>query len=80
VLKQRSNLVAGVFLLFPTICHIADTPNGKKLSVSIAAIVFIAPIHPALVTLQTGSKTHHCSLICSGKTSSSIHPSQTRRV
>ncbi|KXN85673.1 hypothetical protein AN958_10856 [Leucoagaricus sp. SymC.cos] len=32
VLKARSNLVAGVFLLFPTICHIADTPNGKKLS------------------------------------------------
>lgn len=32
VLKQRPDLVAGVFLLFPTICHIADTPNGKKLS------------------------------------------------
>ncbi|KAF7784006.1 hypothetical protein Agabi119p4_171 [Agaricus bisporus var. burnettii] len=32
VLKERSEDVAGVFLLFPTICHIAKTPNGRKLS------------------------------------------------
>lgn len=34
LLKARSNQVAAVFLLFPTISYIGDTPNGKKLSVS----------------------------------------------
>jgi hypothetical protein len=32
-LKLRSNVVSCLFLLFPTIADIADTPNGKKLSV-----------------------------------------------
>ncbi|KAF9447797.1 alpha/beta-hydrolase [Macrolepiota fuliginosa MF-IS2] len=32
VLKERPNLISGIFLLFPTIAHIADTPNAKKLS------------------------------------------------
>jgi len=32
VLKLRSDVVSRLFLLFPTIADIADTPNGKKLS------------------------------------------------
>jgi hypothetical protein len=34
LLKARSNQVAAVFLLFPTISYIGDTPNGRKLTVS----------------------------------------------
>jgi hypothetical protein len=34
LLKARSNQVIAVFLLFPTISYIGDTPNGKKLTVS----------------------------------------------
>lgn len=30
--KETSSQVAGVFLLFPTIAHILNTPNGKRLS------------------------------------------------
>ncbi|KZT02403.1 uncharacterized protein LAESUDRAFT_706049 [Laetiporus sulphureus 93-53] len=32
VLKARPNTISSVFLLFPTICHIANTPNGRSLS------------------------------------------------
>jgi len=32
VLRLRSNAISRVFLLFPTIVQIADTPNGKRLS------------------------------------------------
>jgi len=32
LLKARSNQVTAVFLLFPTISYIGDTPNGKKLT------------------------------------------------
>lgn len=32
VLKARKDAVAGAFLLFPTISHIGNTPNGRKLS------------------------------------------------
>ncbi|KAH0578250.1 hypothetical protein H2248_004028 [Termitomyces sp. 'cryptogamus'] len=32
ILKTRPSPVAGVFLLFPTISHIRDTPNGRMLS------------------------------------------------
>ncbi|TFK36880.1 hypothetical protein BDQ12DRAFT_713826 [Crucibulum laeve] len=32
VLKARPSLIASVFLLFPTIAMIGDTPNGKRLS------------------------------------------------
>ncbi|KAA1471578.1 hypothetical protein DENSPDRAFT_865247 [Dentipellis sp. KUC8613] len=31
-LKARPSDIAGAFLLFPTICNIADTPNGRHLS------------------------------------------------
>lgn len=34
LLRARSNQVSAVFLLFPTISYIGDTPNGKKLTVS----------------------------------------------
>jgi hypothetical protein len=34
LLKARSNQVIAVFLLFPTISYIGNTPNGKKLTVS----------------------------------------------
>lgn len=34
LLKARSNQVTAVFLLFPIISYIGDTPNGKKLTVS----------------------------------------------
>lgn len=33
-LKSRPHAITAVFLLFPTISHIARTPNGKRLSVS----------------------------------------------
>lgn len=33
VLRLRSDVIDRAFLLFPTITEIADTPNGKKLSV-----------------------------------------------
>lgn len=33
VLKARSDAVSAAFLLFPTIAHIALTPNGQSLSV-----------------------------------------------
>lgn len=36
VLELRSNAVSRVFILFPTIAAIADTPNGKRLSVRFA--------------------------------------------
>jgi len=32
LIKARANQVTAVFLLFPTISYIGDTPNGKKLS------------------------------------------------
>lgn len=35
VLKARPAAVTAAFLLFPTISHIASTPNGRRLSVSI---------------------------------------------
>lgn len=35
VLKARPASVTAAFLLFPTISHIASTPNGRRLSVSI---------------------------------------------
>ena len=34
VLKARSEDVSGAFLLFPSLCNMAATPNGRKLSVS----------------------------------------------
>ena len=34
VLKERPQIIASMLLLFPTISNIAQTPNGKKLSVS----------------------------------------------
>ena len=34
LLKARSDQITAVFLLFPTISYIGDTPNGKKLTVS----------------------------------------------
>lgn len=33
VMKARPDTIASVFLLFPTIAHIAKTPNGHSLSV-----------------------------------------------
>lgn len=33
-LKQRVDAVDALFLLFPTIAHIANTPNGRRLAVS----------------------------------------------
>ncbi|KAG6821360.1 hypothetical protein H0H93_014157 [Arthromyces matolae] len=33
LLKVRSTAITRVFLLFPTLCHIADTTNGQQLSV-----------------------------------------------
>jgi len=33
VLKSRREAAASAFLLFPTISHIADTPNGRSFSV-----------------------------------------------
>jgi hypothetical protein len=35
VLKARPKTVCGLFLLFPTISHIGNTPNGRSLSVSL---------------------------------------------
>lgn len=35
MLKARSDTITAAFLLFPTISNIADTPNGKLLSVSL---------------------------------------------
>ncbi|EKM61299.1 uncharacterized protein PHACADRAFT_180430 [Phanerochaete carnosa HHB-10118-sp] len=32
VLKHRENSVDAAFLLFPTICHMKNTPNGRRLS------------------------------------------------
>ncbi|KAG5353236.1 hypothetical protein C0989_009199 [Termitomyces sp. Mn162] len=43
ILKARPSAVAGVFLLFPTISHIRDTPNGRMLSIlplSVLALFF----------------------------------------
>ena len=34
LLKARYNQITAVFLLFPTISYIGDTPNGKRLTVS----------------------------------------------
>ena len=34
-LKARSEYISSVFLLFPTICHIVDTPNGHNLAVRV---------------------------------------------
>jgi hypothetical protein len=36
VLKARPQTVDGLFLLFPTISHIRNTPNGRHLSVSLS--------------------------------------------
>lgn len=38
VLKERPDFVDSVFLLFPTITHIKDTPNGRKLSVGVSSL------------------------------------------
>ena len=34
ILKARPQEVSGAFLLFPSLCNMAATPNGRKLSVS----------------------------------------------
>ncbi|EIN14548.1 hypothetical protein PUNSTDRAFT_80998 [Punctularia strigosozonata HHB-11173 SS5] len=44
VMKSRGEDVAGAFLLFPTITHIKDTPNGRSLS-----MLFHPPL-PAIVS------------------------------
>jgi hypothetical protein len=36
MLKARPEQVSGVFLLFPSLCNMVETPNGKKLFVSSA--------------------------------------------
>lgn len=35
ILKARPEEVSGAFLLFPSLCNMATTPNGRKLSVSV---------------------------------------------
>ena len=39
VLKARPDTVSAVFLLFPTIAHISDTPNGQNLSVRTSSLL-----------------------------------------
>lgn len=46
VMKYRENGVDAAFLLFPTICDIADTPNGRRLS-----SLFASPLPRAIAWL-----------------------------
>ena len=59
VLKARPNAVSGTFLLFPTITNIADTPNGRILSVCLFQLNVIVPVAmtrpPSIVALPPSS-------------------------
>lgn len=53
ILRLRSSAIFRVFLLFPTVAEIADTPNGKRLSVRGAFIVIFD--HPLRRVPDSGS-------------------------
>jgi hypothetical protein len=56
VSRLRSNAISRIFLLFPTIVQIADTPNGKRLSVR-GTLTFISLPRPLryIFTWHSGS-------------------------
>lgn len=63
VLKERPQTIASMLLLFPTISNIAQTPNGRKLSVSRHPIGFLFSSNRRPVALQPPGTVRRCSLI-----------------
>ncbi|TRM65957.1 hypothetical protein BD626DRAFT_546363 [Schizophyllum amplum] len=72
-LKQRPADIDGLFLLFPTVCHIADTPNGRTLSWLfnpplprvVSALTYVAGWIPTglLRLVQSGYPTEQLSVV-----------------
>ncbi|KAL0951434.1 hypothetical protein HGRIS_008127 [Hohenbuehelia grisea] len=71
ILKARGLEVTGLFLLFPTISHIASTPNGRSLSwlfpqahliATVSRILRILPVH-LLISIMFRSWPQHQLLV-----------------
>lgn len=65
VLKARPDVVDGVFLLFPTISFIGDTPNGRWLSVIMFPCTTLTALTMLSVADAPTNATHYICYISS---------------
>lgn len=69
VLQALKNLpsseISGTFLLFPTICNIGNTPNGRRLSVRATQSIAVHRSDHSVVAIRTTPSSSDIFTICS---------------